>query len=382
MPLPKSSGSRTKALKCDDFRGIAISCVISKVFEYCILNKFDIFLRSDDRQFGFKKGIGCSHAIVSIRKIVDRITMSGGTANLCSLDLSKAFDKVNHHALYIALMKRHLPLEILELLENWLSSNFSCVKWHGIFSRFFRVSFGVRQGSVLSPSLFAIYIDIIVSRFLPTDNCYIVLYADDILLIASSVIELQSMLDTCERDLTALDMLINASKSACIRIGSRFNIKCANLTTCSGHELQWVDEIHYLGVYIVCSRHFQCSICHCKKSFYRAINAIFGKIGRNSSEEVFLQLIYSKCIPVLIYGLECFVLNKTTLKALDFPVVRLLMRFFKTTNIELINECRSYFEFDLPSEILQKRSAKIINKYARSGNSWCRYLSQFDVESR
>ena len=97
---------------------------------------------------------------------------------------------------------------------------------------------------------------------------------------------------------------------------------------------------------------------------------------------MFLQLIYSKCIPVLIYGLECFVLNKTTLKALDFPVVRLLMRFFKTTNIELINECRSYFEFDLPSEILQKRSAKIINKYARSGNSWCRYLSQFDIESR
>ena len=35
----------------------------------------------------------------------------------------------------------------------------------------------------------------------------------------------------------------------------------------------------------------------------------------------------------------------------------------------------AYFEFDLPSEILQKRSAKIINKYARSGNSWCRYLS-------
>ena len=105
-------------------------------------------------------------------------------------------------------MKRHLPLEILELLENWLSNNFSCVKWHGIFSQFFRVSFGVRQGSVLSPSLFAIYIDI----------GYIVLYADDILLISPSVSELQKMLVTCESDLASLDMVINASKSSCIQI--------------------------------------------------------------------------------------------------------------------------------------------------------------------
>jgi len=87
-------------------------------------------------------------------------------------------------------------------------------------------------------------------------------------------------------------------------------------------------------------------------------------------------------MPVLIYGLECFVLNNATRKALDFPVVRLLMRFFKTSNIDLVNECRAYFDFELPSEILQKRTVKIMNKYERSGNSWCRYLSQFGVESK
>ena len=212
------------------------------------------------------------------------------------------------------------------------------------------------------------------------DSGYIVLYADDILLISPSVSELQKMLVTCESDLASLDMLINASKSSCIRIGSRCNVKCANLTTSSGHELQWANEIHYLGVYVTCSRHFQCSICHCKKSFYRAINAIFGKIGRNSSEEVFLQLIYSKCMPVLIYGLEYIDLNNTTKRALDFPVVRLLMRFLKTSNIDLVNECRTYFEFELPTEILKKRSVKIMSKYSCSLNSWCRYLSQFDIE--
>ena len=58
------------------------------------------------------------------------------------------------------------------------------------------------------------------------------------------------------------------------------------------------------------------------------------------------------------------------------------MTFFKTCNIELVNECRAYFDFELPSEILQKRTVKTMNKYERSGNSWCRYLSQFGVESK
>ena len=47
-----------------------------------------------------------------------------------------------------------------------------------------------------------------------------------------------------------------------------------------------------------------------KKSFFRSLNAIFDEIGRNASEEVILELIRSKCIPILIYGLECFALTK------------------------------------------------------------------------
>jgi len=54
-------------------------------------------------------------------------------------------------------------------------------------------------------------------------------------------------------------------------------------------------------------------------------NAIFGKIGRTACEEVTLELLRSKCIPVLIYGLECFSLPKSDLKSLDFAVTRFLM---------------------------------------------------------
>jgi len=49
---------------------------------------------------------------------------------------------------------------------------------------------------------------------------------------------------------------------------------------------------------------FKCSLEHAKKSFYRAANAVLGKVGRVASEEVTLQLIKVKCLPVLLYGLK------------------------------------------------------------------------------
>jgi len=68
--------------------------------------------------------------------------------------------------------------------------------------------------------------------------------------------------------------------------------------------------MRYLGIYIVCSNSMKCSLDECKKKFYRAANGIFGKIGRTASEELILKLISSKCIPILLYGLESLSLYK------------------------------------------------------------------------
>ena len=143
--------------------------------------QFHSYLSSCDKQFGFKKGYGCRNAIYTVRIIVYDITKEGSTVNMCAIDLSKAFDKVNHHALFIKLMKRLIPTELLEILENWLSECFACVRWNNCWSDMFCVCSGVRQGSVLSPLLFAIYIDDIGKLY------NVILHADDIILLAPSV---------------------------------------------------------------------------------------------------------------------------------------------------------------------------------------------------
>jgi len=81
------------------------------------------------------------------------------------------------------------------------------------FSQFFKLEYGVRQGLVLSPLLFAVYVDELAKSCDCTHGVYLVIYADDILLLSPTVTELQNMLYNCERELDALDLVINVKKS-------------------------------------------------------------------------------------------------------------------------------------------------------------------------
>jgi len=135
---------------------------------------------------------------------------------------------------------------------------------------------------------------------------HIILYADDILLLAPSVTQLERLLRKCEEELGYLDMVINVKKCACLRVGARYNVpvRYREMTTSTGNSVSLVNQMRYLGVFFVKSRVFKCDLDHVKRSFYRTANAIFGRISRIASEEVIIQLIKSKCIPVQVYGLE------------------------------------------------------------------------------
>jgi len=157
--VKNNTNIHSKTITVDDFRGISISSVLFKVLEHCIIDGYHYFLSTSDNQFGFKRGLSCSHAIFTLRTVVDHYMNYGSTVNVCSLGLSKAFDRMNHHALFTKLMKRNITVNLLSLLELWFSVSMICVKWGLVYSDYFSLSCGVRQGGVLSPCLFAIFID-------------------------------------------------------------------------------------------------------------------------------------------------------------------------------------------------------------------------------
>jgi len=86
-----------------------------------------------------------------------------------------------------------------------------------------------------------------------------------------------------------------------MRIGPRHDRHCEKITTADGREIPWVHQVRYLGIFIVRSTKF------------RAANGIFANDGRLASEEVIIELLKHKCLPVLLYGLEVCALDKRAL---------------------------------------------------------------------
>jgi len=124
---------------------------------------FNTQLQSDNLQYGFKCNSSCSHAVFTLRTVVKRYVKDGSTVTLCALDIAKAYNHVDHCALLI-LLDRHVSSNFIALLYiGFQYAEFLCI---GVphYLLHFSVRAGVRQGGILSPVFFAIYIDVLIAH--------------------------------------------------------------------------------------------------------------------------------------------------------------------------------------------------------------------------
>ena len=96
---------------------------------------------------------------ILLQDSVDYFLANGSSVFAASLDIKKAFDRVNHFKLFSSLIKSHVPKWIILLLVNWYCKLFVCVRWITAQSTSFSVRSGVRQGSALSTALFNIFVN-------------------------------------------------------------------------------------------------------------------------------------------------------------------------------------------------------------------------------
>ena len=241
------------------------------------------------------------------------------------------------------------------------------MRWATVYSYSFHILSGVRQGGLLSPVLFAIYMDVLIERLrscglgcrLLDDFYGCLLYADDIVLLSHSLNAIRIMLDICDKFAIDFDVKFNSSKSVVMRIGPRFDVTCAPLFLC-GCELKFVSSVKYLGVCLVAGKCFRCSVEHIKMKFYRVFNAIYSKSKGVNSELVTVELLKSYCLPFIMYATEAVSLSRSTVNMLDNCINSALYRIFHVDHqhLLLLRQC-----LNIPFLMLtiQKRKDKFMN---------------------
>ena len=307
----------------DNYRPITISPVVSKIFESLLLDRYTNVLCTDSLQFGFKKGIGCSDAIFALRQCVNYFNEGNSNVYIASLDASKAFDRVNHYKLFTTLIKKGLPKFVVDTIIIWYSKLSVSVRWNGHDSLPLSVKSGVRQGGILSPIFFNVYINCMLTSLRKLGNgCHVdgmflgcIMYADDLLLISASVMELQSMLDSCSTLGLELGINFNGNKSKCLCIGPNKGRNPEPMLI-NNSPITWCDKIKYLGVTIISCKRFMIDFADTRRKFFASINGILSKCNL-TCDMVKLDLLEKHCLPVLLYAIEALNVKDLQLKEIN-----------------------------------------------------------------
>ena len=140
-----------------------------------------------------------------LRKVINYFNTKKSTVNLGVIDLKKAFDKCNSFGILCILQKKAVNICVINILENWFAKNSTVVKWNSVTSDRVPLLSGVKQGGVLSPILFTLFVDSLLEILEQSNlgcyvnyNCYnSYMYADDLILLSISVTDLQLMFNIC-----------------------------------------------------------------------------------------------------------------------------------------------------------------------------------------
>ena len=282
----------------DNYRPIAITCVASKILELLILEKYRDCFNTNCNQFGFKKKHSTDMAVFTLKEVIDFYNSSSTPVYACMLDSSKAFDRVNHFHLFSKLLKRNAPKLLIRILYIWYKTQTFAVIWNNCTSVPFTVCNGVRQGGVLSPFLFNIFMEDLSDILCDTKiGCFIngncfnhICYADDAVLLAPSPEALQMLINLCYSFSCVNDMKYNVKKSVLLAF---MPPKLSNLHLPTLYldevQLNWVSQHKYLGVVICTDGRDNEDIGRQIKSVYLRGNILF-KHFKSCNNDIKIEL--------------------------------------------------------------------------------------------
>ncbi|KAK2710048.1 hypothetical protein QYM36_013648 [Artemia franciscana] len=210
----------------ENYRLIALVPALSKVLEKILDTRLSNWLNKNnlihEEQGGFRTGYGMTDSVFILKALIDKYGKDKTCLYVGFLDLHKAFDSVNRELLKDAMLNIDLPHSFVRLIVSMYTCVSGIIQVGNRFSKLFYIKRGVKQGSTLSPKLFNIFVNDVVNflenRWAPkvslgTQKLSLLLFADDIALVANKPRDLQTLLNLIEEYLHIKKLKLNTEKS-------------------------------------------------------------------------------------------------------------------------------------------------------------------------
>ena len=280
-----------------------------------------------DTQFGFRGGTGTREALFAIRVLVQNCRDVQKDVFLCFVDYEKAFDKVQHQKLIQVLRTTDVDEKDIRCIQSLYWHQSAHITTNNLTTDDIEIRRGVRQGCILSPLLFNLYSEAIFNETFEDEDTGIrvngvyvnnIRYADDSVIIADTIEDLQQMIDRLNRTSNKYGLKVNSNKTKLMIISRRKVPYTHAQLLVDGVALERVSCYKYLGGWLngdwEDEKEIRVRIEVARQYFFR-----FKNILTNRDINLRLRMRYVRCYvwSVLLYGMESWTLKRSIINKLE-----------------------------------------------------------------
>lgn len=411
----------------NNYRGITVNSSLAKVFCMVLNDRLDKYILEHNlitpHQIGFRKLARTSDHMFIIRTLLDKYTHKGSPLYACFVDFRKAFDSVWRQALLCKLLKANIRGKLFNIIEDMYSNDMVCLKVGQQRTDFIPCNVGVKQGDVLSPNLFNLFINDIpvylsgdpTAPTLGSTAINSLLYADDLVIFSLSPEGLQNSISKLSTYCSQWRLEVNLDKTKVIKFSKSGRI-CTNIFFFNNSQIQCVQDYKYLGI-VFCSSG---SMNRARQNIHdRALKALFKLKScirdSNISPSLALKLFDQLIKPICLYGAEIWGIENLNYKKFQringfekeyysLPIEKVQISFCKSvlgvtkraTNAAVMGELgrfplgleavASILNFwshaisDNGNTLLAEATSESIKLNSQGSNSWFSFISKLSIE--
>ncbi|XP_039298009.1 uncharacterized protein LOC120354675 [Nilaparvata lugens] len=241
-----------------NYRGISFGNAGAKLFTAILLDRLKAWVNRDGKLREFQAGFRASYSTVDnifnlMAIIIMRLAVKRQKVYAFFVDYSAAFDRIDRHSLFLKLSEMRISTKMLRILQVIYSNSTARVWSQEGLSDAFETNTGVKQGCLLSPLLFALFLNDLEENMeggvkLNDTNIRILAYADDIVLLASNKLDLKKMITALEEYCRRWNLLVNLDKSKIVIFRNGGKQGRHEKWWYKGKPIEVVNSYKYLGI--------------------------------------------------------------------------------------------------------------------------------------